>query len=110
MITRWWNAAGAVWLLLAAVAHAAPVAPAAEAVKAFDVQYGGRIAAATASSEAADDIALAAELLAAATASETEPDLLPLLCRSAYDLAVKHVKGYRAAIKAMALLARKAPE
>ena len=110
MITRWWNAAGAVWLLLAAVAHAAPAAPAAEAAKAFDVQYGGRIAAATASPEAADDLALAAELLAAATASEAEPDLLPLLCRNAYDLAAKHVKGYRAAIKAMALLASKAPE
>ena len=32
MIARWWNAAGAVWLLLAAVAHAAPAAPAAVAV------------------------------------------------------------------------------
>ena len=107
MITRWWNAAVAVWLLLAAVA---PAAPAAEAAKAFDVQYGGRIAAATASPEEADDLALAAELLAAAIAPETEPDLLPLLCHNAYDLAAKHVKGYRAAIRAMALLARKAPE
>jgi hypothetical protein len=109
MIARWCNPAVAVALAFAALARAAPAPPPADPIKAFEAQYGGRIAAATASPEAADDLALAAELLAAVIAPETEPDLLPLLCHNAYDLAAKHVKGYRAAIRAMVLLAEKVP-
>lgn len=110
MIARWCNPAVAVALAFAALARAAPAPPPADPIKTFEAQYGGRIAAATASPEAADDLALAAELLAAAGEAETDPALLPPLCRSAYDLAAKHLKGLRTAVRAMTLLAKTVPQ
>ena len=106
MMTRRCTAAVAVWLAFGALAVAAPTDPA----KAFDTQYGSRVAAAAASPQAADDLALADELLAAAGSTGTHPALLPPLCRNAYDLSSKHTKGFRTAISAMTLLAKTVPE
>ena len=110
MMTRRCTAAVAAWLAFAALAVAAPTGPAADPGKAFDAQYGSRVAAATASPEAADDLALAGELLAAAGAPGTDPALLPPLCRNAYDLSSKHTRGFRTAVRAMTLLAKTVPE
>jgi len=114
MMTRRCNAAVAVWLAFGALAVAAPTGPAAgpaaDPAKAFDTQYASRVAAAAASPQEADDLALADELLATAGMPETDPALLPPLCRNAYDLSSKHTKGFRTAMKAMTLLAKTVPE
>jgi len=110
MTTQRSTAAITVGCVCAALACAAPADPAADPAKAFDAQYGDRVAAVTGTPEAADDLALAAELLAAADASETDPALLPSLCQTAYDLAAKQDKGWRTAIRAMTVLAKTVPQ
>jgi len=58
---------------------------------------------------AADDIALAAQMLALAGECADAPDLLEALCRGAYDLTADVADGGEIAGQAMALLARRAP-
>ena len=56
-------------------------------------------------SDRSDDLALAAEMIEAARATLSDPDLLPLLCNRAYELAIESPQGYKSALTAMCLLA-----
>ena len=83
----------------------AAVAGADEAEDAFQTLFGAEYKKATATPDKADDVALAAKLLAAAKSKDTVPALAALLCEKAYELGVKAPFGYAAAVEAMELLA-----
>jgi len=76
-----------------------------EARQVFDSLYGQKIKQAAATSDRADDIALAKEMLAVAKASGSTPKLQAMLCDTAGDLGSKHPDGFSTAIEAMQLLA-----
>lgn len=76
-----------------------------EARQVFDSLYGQKIKQAAATSDRADDIALAKAMLAIAKDSGQTPKLQALLCDTASDLAGKHPDGFPTAIEALRLLA-----
>lgn len=109
MTRRGWNAAAVALLALGAIAASPPAPSADDPARAVDARYGKELAAAAASADAADDLALAARLLADASVANVQPALVRLLCEKAYDLAAKQPEGFQTAVDAMALLARNAP-
>ncbi|MBE3069563.1 MAG: hypothetical protein IMZ66_04930 [Planctomycetes bacterium] len=106
------NAALVACGLAAALALAGAAAPGAadDAAKAFTDRFGARVAQAAATKEADDDLALSADLLAAAKAPNVAPGLLALLCEKAFALAAAETRGAPTAIEAMTLLAARAPD
>jgi hypothetical protein len=88
----------------------APAMSPADAAKTFDAAWGARMAQVGATRDAADDAALARDLLAAAEAAATPPALVPLALEKAWELGIRAAEGCPAAIRAMTLLADRAPE
>jgi hypothetical protein len=83
---------------------------AAKAAEVFQSLYGEDLKRIAATRDAADDVALAARLLEAAKAAETQPALLALLCEKAADLGLADPRGFDTALAAAGLLAAKVPE
>ncbi len=99
------------WLALAAILLACPlVALADEAADTFDKLYGEDLKRVAATPSAADDLALAKQLLEAARQVTNQPALLTLLCEKAHELAAKDAGGYPTAKAALELLAANVPE
>ena len=95
---------------LAAILLACPLAVLAdEAEDAFNSLYGNEYKKVTTTPDRADDVALAAQFLAAAKAPSIQPGLLAILCDKAYELGARLPAGYDTAVDAMELLAQKAP-
>lgn len=84
-------------------ATAAP-APDNEAQLIFDQLFAKRVAAAKATRDSEDDVAVAGDLLSAADTSADSPALVILLCDQAYDLSNRHEEGHETAVKAMTVL------
>jgi hypothetical protein len=82
----------------------------AKAAEVFQSLYGEDLKRVAATRDTADDVALAARLLEAAKAAETQPALLALLCEKAADLGLADPRGFDTALAAAGLLAAKAPE
>ena len=80
-----------------------------EAEDAFNALYGAELKKAAATRDTADDVALAAQFLAAAKTPGTHPSMVVILCEKTYDLGAKTPNGFEAAVEAMELLARKSP-
>ncbi len=99
-------------LLGLACTAAGPPPPAQDedADKRFTQRYGDRLAEVTATSDPADDVALAARLLADARSDEVPDALTAPLCEAAYDLAVGEEDGFQTAVDAMTLLAETFPD
>jgi len=89
---------------------ACPGALASEAEDSFDSVYGDAYKRVTATPDPSDDVALAAQLLAAARTQKNKRDLLALLCEKAYELGAKIPTGHASAIEAMELAAEQVPE
>ena len=81
-----------------------------EAQDAFNQVYGDDLERVMATPAAADDIALAKQLIDAAKKAEKQPEFFALLCEKAYDLAAKDASGHATAAAAMELLAAEVPE
>jgi hypothetical protein len=81
-----------------------------EATDTFNSLYGQKLKKAAGTTDATDDVALAAELLTAAKASTKQTGLLTLLCENAYALGQKAPAGYTTAAEAIQLLADKVPQ
>ena len=81
-----------------------------QAAEAFESLYGQDLERVRGTSEAADDVALAKRLLAAAREATGTPALLAVLCENAYDLAAAHPDGYATAVEAAEYLASQVPE
>jgi hypothetical protein len=86
------------------------VAKADEAADAFNSLFGADLKQVAATPDPADDVALAARLVAAAETASKQPALLVLLCDKAWELGKVHPTGQATAVKAMELLARCVPE
>ncbi len=71
----------------------------------FNSLYGERRKQVAATIGKADDLALAKDMLGVARSSTGTPELLVLLCDSAYELTAKNPDGYGVAAEAMTLLA-----
>jgi len=84
-------------------------AEAQKAAKVFDALYGQDERRVRGTREAADDIALAKRLLAAARKATGQPALLAVLCEKAFGLAAPHPDGYATAVQAVAFLAGQIP-
>jgi len=98
-------------LALAAVLLAIPLPVLAdEAADAFDKLYGEDLKRVAATPQAADDVALAKQMLEDAKKAGDQPAFLALLCEKAYELAARDQSGYATAIAAMDLLEGKVPE
>jgi len=80
-----------------------------EAADAFNSLFGADLKQVAATPDPADDVALAAKLVAAAETASKQPALLALLCDKAWELGKVHPTGHATAIKAMELLARCVP-
>jgi len=83
---------------------------AAKAAAVFQSLYGEDLKRVAATRDTADDVALAARLLEAAKAAETQPALLALLCEKAADLGLADPRGFDTALAAADLLAAKGVE
>ena len=81
-----------------------------EAQDAFNKVYGDDLKRVLATPAAADDIALAKQLLDDAQKVEKQAEFLALLCEKAYELAAKDASGHATATGAMELLAAEVPE
>lgn len=81
-----------------------------EARQVFDSLYGQKIKQAAATSDRADDIALAKDMLDVASKSKEHPALITLLSGAAHDLTSKHADGLATAVQAMQLLAEFVPD
>lgn len=80
-----------------------------EAQDAFDRLYGNDLKRVAATPSAADDIALAKQLLDGANAAEKQPAFLAILCDKAYELGAKDPAGCDTALAAMRLEADSVP-
>jgi len=87
----------------------ASLARADEAADTFNSLYGNEVKRVTATPAAADDLALAKQLLGAAKAATGQPAFLALLCEKAYDLGMKDPAGFPTALAAMELEAEILP-
>ncbi len=81
-----------------------------EAADTFDKLYGDDLKRVAATPAAADDLALARQLLEAARQVTHQPALLTLLCERAHELAIKDPAGYPTAEAALKFLAANVPE
>ena len=81
-----------------------------QAAQAFESLYGSDVKRVRATREAADDIELAARLLAAAKEATGQPTLLTVLCEKAADLAGPHPDGVVTAVEGLGFLAAQIPE
>jgi hypothetical protein len=81
-----------------------------EAEDAFNSLYGNDYKRVLASRDTADDVVLAAQLLQAAKAKETQPALAGILCEKARELGSRAPAGYETAADAMEFLAGKFPD
>ena len=95
---------------MAAEADAAAKEEAEKAAQAFQSLYGDELKRIAATRDFADDLALAAKLLGAARATESQPALMAVLCEKCFDLAAQDPRGYDTAVAAAELLARKVPQ
>lgn len=95
---------------LVAVLLVGTCARADEAEDAFNALFGADYQKVTASPLTVDDADLAGRMVEAARRSADAPALAALLCERAYELGVKHPRGYAAAVEAMGLLAAQAPD
>ena len=95
---------------MAAEADAAAKEEAEKAAQAVQSLYGEELKRVAATRDVADDLALAAKLLEAARAAESQPALLALLCEKAFDLAAEDPKGCETALASAELLAGKVPQ
>jgi len=95
---------------MAVEADAAAKEEAEKAAQVFQSLYGEELKRVAATRDVGDDLALAAKLLGAARAAESQPALLAVLCEKSFDLAAEHPKGCETALAAADLLARKTPE
>ncbi len=96
--------------VMAAKADEAATAEAEKAAQVFQSLYGDELNRVAATRDVGDDLALAAKLLGAARAAESQPALLAVLCEKSFDLAAEDPKGCQTALAAAELLARKTPE
>ncbi|MCX5676313.1 MAG: hypothetical protein NTX87_15030, partial [Planctomycetota bacterium] len=80
-----------------------------EAEDAFNALYGAELKKVAATRDTADDVALAAQFLAAAKTPGTHLGVVVILCEKAYDLGAKAASGFETAVEAMELLAGKSP-
>ncbi len=97
-------------LSLAAACGAADTTAQTEALATFKSLYGDEIARTKRTSLISDDIKLAGKLLEAAGTSRSQPELLKLICDSAYDLGRRSSSGYDVALEAMHVLSANAPD
>jgi formylglycine-generating enzyme required for sulfatase activity len=81
-----------------------------EAADVFDSLFGADLKQVAATPDPADDVALAAKLVAAAEAASKQPTLLALMCDKAWELGKVHPTGHATALKAMELLAGCVPD
>jgi hypothetical protein len=95
---------------MAAEADAVAKEEAEKAAHAFQSLYGDELKRIAATRDVTDDLALAAKLLEAARAAESQPALLAVLCEKCFDLAAQDPRGYETALAAAELLARKVPQ
>jgi len=100
----------ACWAVTATLLACPLVALADEAADTFDKLYGEDIKRVAATPSAADDLALAKQLLEAAKQVTGQTAFLTLLCEKAQELAIKDPAGYPTAKAALELLASKVPE
>jgi formylglycine-generating enzyme required for sulfatase activity len=98
-------------LALAVLLFVGPVrAFADEAADTFNRLYGDDLKRVAATPSAADDLALAKQLLEAAEKVTNQTAFLTLLCEKAHELAIKDPTGYPTAKAALELLAANVPE
>ncbi len=81
-----------------------------QAAEALQSLYGQDVERVRGTTDAADDVALAKRLLAAAREATGTPALLDVLCDKAYELASAHPEGYPTAVEAATFLAAQIPE
>jgi formylglycine-generating enzyme required for sulfatase activity len=94
------------WYLCLPVLFLLPAAVKAdEAGDTFNSLFGADLKQVAATPDPADDVALAAQLLAAAETASKQTALLALLCDKAWELGKVHPTGHATAIEAMELLA-----
>lgn len=101
---------GIVCAFLMALAAAGGAGEPDQAAQAFESLYGSDVKRVRATREAADDIELAARLLAAAKEATGQPAFLAVLCERAADLAGSHPDGVATAVEAMDFLTSQVPE
>ena len=98
-------------LHLPLLALAAPTAADRAAAKTvYDTLFAAKIKTVRSTADRADDVALAREMIAVATSSDVQPELLELICEGAYDLGQASPEGLGLAAEAMSLLAESVPE
>ena len=111
MSLKWGAIMFIIRVLAAAILFLGPAcAWADEAEDAFNSLYGNECRKVTATPDKADDVALAAQILAAAKAPNVQPGLLAVLCDKAYELGIKIPTGCETAVEAMELLAQETPD
>ena len=105
---RW--SLGIVCAFLMALAAAGRAGEPDQAAQAFESLYGSDVKRVRATRGPADDIELAARLLAAAKEATGQPAFLAVLCEKAAELAGPHPDGVATAIAAMDFLTSQVPE
>ncbi len=100
----------ACWALTAILLACPLVVLADEAEDTFNKLYEEDLKRVAATPSAADDLALAKQLLEAAGKVTNQPAFLTLLCEKAHELAIKDPTGYPTAKAALDLLAANVPE
>jgi hypothetical protein len=91
------------WVFTLCLAASAPLLAADDPRQLFDSLYGKELARVRLTQDPADDIALAGDMVQAATASDASTPMLALLCDTAYTLASKDPRGYEIAVAALRL-------
>ena len=86
------------------------IAAADEPANLFDTLFGEQVKAVAATRDAADDTALAMQMLETLDSLNESPDLQRLICDRAYDLALGDPEGIDAAVASMQRLAGLDPE
>ena len=81
-----------------------------KAAEAFESLYGEDVKQVRATRDAADDLALAKQILKDADLAGGQPEFLALVCEKACDLAGAAAEGIETAVEAMDLLAAEVPE
>ena len=105
---RWFL--GIVCAFLMALAAAGRAGEPDQAAEAFESLYGSDVKRVRATREAADDIELAARLLAAAKEATAQPAFLAVLCEKAAEVAGAHPEGAATAVEALGFLTSQVPE
>jgi ABC-type phosphate transport system substrate-binding protein len=82
----------------------------ADALAAFGKLYGPDIKRVKATPDAADDLALAGQMIQSARTARLDAELLAAMCESAYDLAAGASGGQTTAFEALSVLAERVPD